>query len=86
VYTCFNLILTADFQNHYNEFSLVVRLWRHLKQLQRAARTHDPEGVMNMGPGDLVPKCPACPSPGRNLDPGGELSNPEKGYEMNPPL
>jgi hypothetical protein len=36
--------------------------------LQRAGRIQDPTGVMNMGPGALVPECPACPFPGRNLD------------------
>lgn len=61
-------MITQPFQNHYNEFSFVVRLWRHLKMLQRAGRMQDPGGVMNMGPGALVPECPACPFPERNLD------------------
>jgi hypothetical protein len=38
-----------------------------MKQLKRAGRAQDPEGPMNMQAGDLVPQCPACPFPGRNL-------------------
>jgi hypothetical protein len=41
---------------------------------------HDPKGVMNMGPGDLVPKCPACPFPGQNLPDDWRLVEPAKRY------
>jgi hypothetical protein len=68
------------FQNHYNEFSFAVHIWRHLKQLKRAGRMNDPIGVMNMGPGDLVPKCPACPFPGRNLPPDWKLIEPARRF------
>jgi hypothetical protein len=67
-------------QNHYNEFSFVVRLWRHLKLLKRAGRVQDPHGVMNMGPGALVPECPACPIPGCNLPPDWREGAPSDQY------
>jgi hypothetical protein len=49
-------------------------VWRDLKQLKRAGRVHDPKGVNNMGDGDLVPKCPACPDPDENLESGWDLA------------
>jgi hypothetical protein len=51
-----------------------------MKQLKRSGRVHDPSGVMNMGPRDLMPKCPACPHPGRNLDPKRPPLDPSDRY------
>ncbi|KAI0644979.1 hypothetical protein C8Q79DRAFT_1001590 [Trametes meyenii] len=48
-------------------FCYVVRLWRHLQQLKRGARGHDPAGTSATAPGSLAVMCPACPNPGVNL-------------------
>ena len=45
----------------------MVREWRYLKLLKRAGRGHIPGGVMNIKPGELCMRCPACPRPGFNL-------------------
>jgi hypothetical protein len=47
--------------------SFAMRIWRHLKQLRRAGKIYDPQGVENIEPGELNVKCPACPDPDRNL-------------------
>jgi hypothetical protein len=65
-------------QDKYNEVSFAVRVWRDLKQLKRAGRVHDPEGVASMEDGDLVPKCPACPNPDTNLKDGWQDKPEEK--------
>jgi hypothetical protein len=41
-----------------------------MKQLKRSGRVHDPAGVASTKSGELVPKCPACPDPDTNLEPG----------------
>ncbi|KAL5492982.1 hypothetical protein ACEPAI_4430 [Sanghuangporus weigelae] len=51
----------------YKDFSIAVRLWRHLAMLKRAGRAHDPAGVVGMKPGQLAVECPACPHFGRNI-------------------
>jgi hypothetical protein len=47
--------------------SFAMRIWRHIKQLRRAGKVHDPQGVADFKAGELNVKCPACPNPERNL-------------------
>jgi hypothetical protein len=54
----------------------MVHEWRHLRQLQRAGRGHDPSGVNATQAGELAVICPACPQPGRNLPEGWESAEP----------
>ncbi|TFK79956.1 hypothetical protein K466DRAFT_504721 [Polyporus arcularius HHB13444] len=56
--------------------SHVVRLWRHLTALKRAARAHDPTGPEGTKEGDLAVECPACPHPGKNLPDDWERAPP----------
>ncbi|KAF6743253.1 hypothetical protein DFP72DRAFT_1080451 [Ephemerocybe angulata] len=50
-----------------NNFHRAIRAWRHLQSLKRHACAHDPAGVTNTKPGELLTECPACPHPGKNL-------------------
>ncbi|KAJ7701974.1 hypothetical protein B0H16DRAFT_1748387 [Mycena metata] len=63
-------------KNRYREFLRITRQWRHVRMLKRAARGHDPQGIANTQPGECALLCPACPQPGKNMDPGWE-STPE---------
>lgn len=56
----------------------MVREWRHLKMLKRAACGHSPDGVGGIKEGDLAVLCPACPQPGINLPEGWEDAPQEK--------
>ncbi|KAG6372035.1 hypothetical protein JVT61DRAFT_8738 [Boletus reticuloceps] len=58
----------------------MVHEYRHLKQLMRTGRGHDPEGVKNMREGECVVKCPACPHPGINLLFCWDLMKPKEGW------
>ena len=58
------------FQYRYDDFLIVMRLWRHLTMLKRAGRCHSPTGASGTCEGELVVQCPACPHPGRNLPQG----------------
>ncbi|KAG1797160.1 hypothetical protein EV424DRAFT_1352893 [Suillus variegatus] len=51
----------------YSVFMHMVCEWRHLKQLKRAGRGHDPCGVDATSAGACAVLCPACPQPGKNL-------------------
>ncbi|KAF9781860.1 hypothetical protein BJ322DRAFT_1010483, partial [Thelephora terrestris] len=51
----------------YNEFSLVLRIWVHLRQLRRGGGVHVSGGFQALAPGSLSVECPACPHPGKNL-------------------
>ncbi|KAI0666069.1 hypothetical protein C8Q78DRAFT_1072584 [Trametes maxima] len=59
-------------------FCYVVRLWRHLRQLKRGGRGHDPSGISATAPGSLAVMCPACPHPGINLPEDWELTPADK--------
>ncbi|KAG2050816.1 hypothetical protein BDR06DRAFT_983821 [Suillus hirtellus] len=59
-------------RDHYAPFMHMVHEWRHLQQLQRAGRGHDPSGVIATQTGELAVICPTCPQPGRNLPEGWE--------------
>ncbi|KAG1846721.1 hypothetical protein C8R48DRAFT_750579 [Suillus tomentosus] len=54
-------------RDRYSVFMRMVREWRHLKQLKRAGRGHDPHGVDATSAGACAVLCPACPQPGKNL-------------------
>lgn len=58
-------------------FTLVVRLWRHVKMLKRAGRGHDPSGAEGTKAGELAVVCRACPIPGANLPDGWDNAPPE---------
>ncbi|TFK80097.1 hypothetical protein K466DRAFT_667830 [Polyporus arcularius HHB13444] len=62
--------------NRYRQVVHVVRLWRHLVSLKRAARAHDPAGAAATKEGELALDCPACPHPGKNLPQGWEEAPP----------
>ncbi|KAJ8700507.1 hypothetical protein PTI98_003522 [Pleurotus ostreatus] len=62
-------------RDRYTQFLRMSREWRHLHQLKRAARGHDPEGADGTQPGELAVLCPACPQPGKNLPVATEHDN-----------
>lgn len=67
----------------------MVRQWRHLKMLKRAARAHSKDGVEGTKPGELALLCPACPQPDYNLPNGWETAEPQKrcsGFFFSPHL
>jgi hypothetical protein len=45
----------------------MVRMYRYIKMLKRAARGHDPGGIAVTQPGECGVLCAACPQPGMNL-------------------
>ncbi|KAG6850221.1 hypothetical protein C0991_010565 [Blastosporella zonata] len=53
--------------NHYPAFLRMVRQWRYLKMLKRAARGHHEGGAAGTQAGECAVLCPACPYPGINL-------------------
>jgi hypothetical protein len=59
-------------QHRYEQFLLIMRIWRHLMLLKRAGRGHDPKGVSATACGECAVECPACPHPDRNLPDGWE--------------
>ena len=54
-------------QYRYNELSLVLKIWVHLRQLRRGGGVHLSDGFQALGPGSLSLDCPVCPHPGKNL-------------------
>ncbi|KAG9310541.1 hypothetical protein JVU11DRAFT_9086 [Chiua virens] len=57
-----------------------MREYRHLKQLMRAGRGHDPQGLENTQEGKCIVKCPACPHPGINLPEGWNAKKSAEGW------
>ena len=55
-----------EVRDRYPAFLCMMREYRHLKQLMRAGRGHDPQGVESTQEGECAVKCPACPHPGIN--------------------
>ncbi|KAL5476488.1 hypothetical protein ACEPAI_3345 [Sanghuangporus weigelae] len=51
----------------YDDFTISIRLWKHLMMLKRAGRGHSATGAAGTEEGELTIECPACPHPGRNL-------------------
>ena len=54
-------------QYRYNELTLVLRIWVHLRQVRRGGGTHTSGVFGTLAPGSLAVECPACPHPGKNL-------------------
>ena len=54
-------------QYRYNELSLALRIWVHLRQIRRGGGAHIAGGFEALTPGSLAIECPACPHPGKNL-------------------
>ena len=59
--------LMAWIQYRYNELSLVLKVWVHLRQVHRGGGAHTSGGFDALAPGSLSVDCPACPHPGKNL-------------------
>jgi hypothetical protein len=56
----------------------VIREWRHIKMLKRAGKGHDPGGINQTQPGELLVKCRCCPHPDYNLPPDWKDAPPEQ--------
>ncbi|KAJ7093352.1 hypothetical protein B0H15DRAFT_947488 [Mycena belliarum] len=54
-------------RDRYDEFSRMVREWRHIQMLKRAGCALNPEGIASTAEGACALLCPACPHPGINL-------------------
>lgn len=53
------------------KFYRVVRVWRFLTLVKRAGQAHGIDRLLpHRRPGCLVLRCPACPKPGFNAEPG----------------
>ncbi|KAG2093727.1 uncharacterized protein F5147DRAFT_747879 [Suillus discolor] len=59
-------------KDRYSAFMRMVCEWRHLRQLWRAGRGNDPNGIHATTAGELAVQCPACPHPGKNILQGWE--------------
>ncbi|KAG2740929.1 hypothetical protein P692DRAFT_20851259 [Suillus brevipes Sb2] len=66
----------SPIKDHYSAFMRIVHEWRHLRQLRRSGRGHDPGGIAETKAGELAVVCPACPHVGKNLPQGWENSPP----------
>jgi hypothetical protein len=55
-------------KDQYEVFMHMVREFQHLKMLKRAARGHDPSGIIATQQGKCAVLCPACPHSGKNTD------------------
>ncbi|KAG6916283.1 hypothetical protein DXG01_007524 [Tephrocybe rancida] len=64
--------------DRYPAFLRMIREWRHVKMLKRAARGHDANGVGATQPGECAVICPACPQPGINLPDNWRDAPPDK--------
>lgn len=71
--------LTICFEKErYEIFMRIVRQWRHIRQLKRSGRGHDPTGSAGTSEGECAILCPACPQPGINLPNNWENATPDK--------
>ncbi|KAJ7153142.1 hypothetical protein C8R43DRAFT_885804, partial [Mycena crocata] len=68
----------------YREFLRMTREWCHVQLLKRAGRGHDPGGIVNTKAGECALLCPACPQPGKNMDPGWQGEPEERRYAYAP--
>ncbi|KAG2108722.1 uncharacterized protein F5147DRAFT_745699 [Suillus discolor] len=74
---CSNNTGLIPIRDRYAPFMCMIHEWRHLRQLRRAGRGHDPSGINATQKGELAVLCPACPQPGRNLPEGWENAGPD---------
>ncbi|KAG6847851.1 hypothetical protein H0H93_005521 [Arthromyces matolae] len=56
--------------DRYPSFLIMIREWRYLKMLKRAARGHEINGINTTTPGSCAVECPACPQPDKNMPNG----------------
>ncbi|KAK0462322.1 uncharacterized protein EV420DRAFT_1734532 [Desarmillaria tabescens] len=56
--------------DRYDTFLWIMCEWHHLCSLKRFSRGHEPGGIAETRPGELVLCCPACPHPHVNLPRG----------------
>ncbi|KIK33966.1 hypothetical protein CY34DRAFT_98770, partial [Suillus luteus UH-Slu-Lm8-n1] len=68
---------TSPIKDRYSAFLRMMREWRHILQLMRAGRGHDPNGIKATPDGGCVVPCPACPHPGINIPNGWENLPPD---------
>ncbi|KAG6848619.1 hypothetical protein H0H93_015447 [Arthromyces matolae] len=57
-------------KDRYPSFLIMIREWRYLKMLKRAARGHEINGIETTTPGSCAVECPACPQPDKNMPNG----------------
>ncbi|KAJ6452171.1 hypothetical protein C8R47DRAFT_1083819 [Mycena vitilis] len=74
-----NLLHKKD-KDRYHEFLRMVKQWRNVRMLKRAARGHDPLGIAGTPAGECALLCPACPQPGINMAPGWETAPANKQF------
>lgn len=60
-------LIYVIWQYRYNELSLVLRIWVHMRMVRRGGGVHLSGGFGALKPGSLAVECPACPHPGKNL-------------------
>ncbi|KAG6839651.1 hypothetical protein C0991_000506 [Blastosporella zonata] len=54
-------------KDRYLALLLMIRQWRHIKMLKRAARGHEKNGIATTKAGQCAVECPACPHPKKNM-------------------
>ncbi|KAJ6470096.1 hypothetical protein C8R47DRAFT_989021, partial [Mycena vitilis] len=69
-------IVLIPIKDRRKPFMHIVRQWREVKRLKRAARGYEKGGVASTEQGGLTLRCRACPQPGYNLPDGWESSPP----------
>lgn len=74
------IVTYSNNQDRQSAFVRMVRQFRHLTMVKRAARAFDPSGIDATSPGELAITCPACPQPGINLPVGWESAAPDTRY------
>ncbi|KAJ7027028.1 hypothetical protein C8F04DRAFT_965726 [Mycena alexandri] len=67
-------------RDRYPSFLLMMKQWRVIQMLKRAACGHDPLGLSNVREGQCALLCPACPQPGKNMSVGWQDAPPDKQF------
>uniref|UniRef100_A0A0W0FPX6 CxC2-like cysteine cluster KDZ transposase-associated domain-containing protein n=1 Tax=Moniliophthora roreri TaxID=221103 RepID=A0A0W0FPX6_MONRR len=63
------------------QFTTMVREWRHIKMAKRAGRGHDPSGLEGTPKGSVAIPCRACPHPGINIPSEWKQASAAKAYK-----
>ncbi|KAJ7017744.1 hypothetical protein C8F04DRAFT_1214941 [Mycena alexandri] len=71
--------------DRYKAFLRMSRQYAFLQRLRRAARCHDPRGVVATKPGECMVNCWSCPFRGRNIPPDWESVSPKHRSQSNNP-
>ncbi|KAJ7157909.1 hypothetical protein C8R43DRAFT_1125050 [Mycena crocata] len=66
--------------DRYPEFRRMTREWNNLDMLKKGGCGHNPDGIEGTPPGGCALLCPACPQPGKNLDPDFQEHAEEKQF------